>query len=41
MLPACCLPLREREGVTLMAPVREYANNGEKRISHENRNNQI
>jgi hypothetical protein len=35
MLPLGCLPLWGREGVTLLAPVREYANNGEKKISTE------
>jgi len=35
MLPACCLPLRGREGVTLLISVREYANNGKMRISTE------
>jgi len=35
MLPACCLPLWGREGVTLLTSVREYANNGKMRISTE------
>jgi len=33
MIPPSCLPLRGREGVALMAPVREYAYNRENRIS--------
>jgi len=35
MIPTSCLPLRVREGVTLMAPVREYAYNRGNRISSE------
>ena len=30
MRPLGCLPLWGREGVTLLTPVREYANNGKK-----------
>jgi len=33
MLHLGCIPLWGREGVTLPVPVREYANNGGKRIS--------
>jgi hypothetical protein len=30
MRPLGCLPLRGRKGVTLLTPVRDYVNNGEK-----------
>jgi hypothetical protein len=36
-----CLPLLGREGVTLPAAAENYSNDGEKRVSSENRNNQI
>jgi len=41
MLPACCLPLWGKEGVTLIAAAENYRMTLKKRVSHENRKNQI
>jgi hypothetical protein len=41
MLPACCLPLWGREGVTLLAAAENKRITLKKKISYENRNIQI